>query len=79
MWPNGGGAELRPGDYYCVRFLASHGDVPAGAVGIVVDHVGSPADAGCVVEVTPFGHDGEPACVVIVDAGKLALEEESTR
>lgn len=71
-WPNGGGKELHPKDYYFVRFCDPDEDVSAGSEGVVVDHVVSDAGVeGCVVEVGPWERHGEPWVVVVVDAAKL--------
>jgi len=77
-WPNGGGEDLAPADYYLVRFVAAHGTIQAGAIGAVVEHVllfratGTPA-RNCVVEVGPWGPHGDPVSVQVVPASVLEM------
>lgn len=73
-WPNGGGRELHPKDYYRAKFVETTGAVAVGTEVVVVDHVVSPeGEKGCVLEVGPWLKDGEPRDVTVVDARKLKL------
>jgi hypothetical protein len=73
-WPNGSSSvELDPKDYYRVRFARAEVHVEAGAVGLVVDHVGGQDRPGCVVEVGPWDEHGAPRDVVVASAGCLEL------
>lgn len=75
-WPNGGGKDLAPGDYYRVRFVAAEGQAAIGDEAIVVDHLLSPTGTpGCAVELGPWGEHGAPRDVMMVDASKLKMTD----